>query len=159
MCKRKSFIFLAWRTRKQSMGNSDALKWGGNSRDREGELHSVDYHVVSWSRSVVSNSLWPHGLQPTRLLPPWDSPGKTTGVGCHFLLQGIFPTQGLNPGLLHSRQTLLPLSHQGSLCQISGWPLNNIQVGQTQAVLLRPKKKNSTEISHAAQETEYTAWV
>ena len=36
-----------------------------------------------WSRSVVSNSLRPHGLQPTRLLRPWDFPGKSTGVGCH----------------------------------------------------------------------------
>ena len=36
---------------------------------------------------------------------PWDSPGKNTGVGCHFLLQGIFLTQGSNPGLLHCRQT------------------------------------------------------
>ena len=50
----------------------------------------------------------------TRLLHPWDFPGKSTGVGCHFLLQGIFPTQGLNPGLPHCRQTLYPLSHQGS---------------------------------------------
>ena len=40
-----------------------------------------------WSRSVVSNSLWPHGLQPTRLLHPWDSPGKSMGVGCHCLLR------------------------------------------------------------------------
>ena len=47
-----------------------------------------------WSRSVVSNSLWPHGLLPTRLLCPWDFPGNSTGVDCHFLLQGIFPTQG-----------------------------------------------------------------
>ena len=39
-----------------------------------------------WSRSVVSNSLQPHGLQPTRLLRPWDFPGKSTGVGCHCLL-------------------------------------------------------------------------
>ena len=46
--------------------------------------------------SAMSNSLPPHGLQPTRLLHPWDSPGKNTGVGCHFLLQGIFPTQGSN---------------------------------------------------------------
>ena len=42
---------------------------------------------VKWSRSVVSDSLRPHGLQPTRLLHPWDFPGKSTGVGCHFLLQ------------------------------------------------------------------------
>ena len=40
-----------------------------------------------WSRSVVSESLWPHGLQPTRLLHPWDFPGKSSGVGCHCLLQ------------------------------------------------------------------------
>ena len=39
-----------------------------------------------WSHSVVSDSLWPHGLQPTRLLSPWDFPGKSTGVGCHCLL-------------------------------------------------------------------------
>ena len=44
------------------------------------------------SHSVVSDSLRPFGLQPARLLCPWDSPGKNTGVGCHFLLQGIFPT-------------------------------------------------------------------
>jgi len=51
---------------------------------------------------------------PARLLCPWDSSGKNTGVGCHFLLQGIFPTQGSNPGLLHCRQILYHLSHQGS---------------------------------------------
>ena len=49
----------------------------------------------------------------TRFLRPWDFPGKNTGVGCHFLLQEIFPTQGLNPGLPHCRQTLYRLSHQG----------------------------------------------
>ena len=54
-------------------------------------------------------------LYPARLLCPWDSPGKNTGVDCHFLLQGIFPIQGLNPGLLHCRQILYHLSHQGSL--------------------------------------------
>ena len=43
-----------------------------------------------------------------------DSPGKNTGVGCRALLQGIFPTQGSNPGLLHCRQILYHLSHQGS---------------------------------------------
>ena len=43
---------------------------------------------------------WPRGLEPTMLLCPWDFPGKNTGVGCHFLLQGIFLTQGLNLCLL-----------------------------------------------------------
>ena len=70
---------------------------------------------ISKSREVLvmSLSLWPHGL-PTRCLCPWNSLGKNTGVGCHFLLQGIFPTQGSNPGLLHCRQMLYHLSHQGS---------------------------------------------
>ena len=45
---------------------------------------------------------------------PWDSPGKNTGVGCHALLQGIFQTQESNPGLLHCRQILYRLNHQGS---------------------------------------------
>ena len=45
---------------------------------------------------------------------PGDSPGKNSGVGCLFLLQGIFPTQGSNPGLLHCRRILYRLSHQGS---------------------------------------------
>ena len=51
----------------------------------------------------------------TKLLRPWDFQGKSTGVGCHFLLQGIFPTQGPNPGLSHCRQTLYRLSHQGRI--------------------------------------------
>ena len=53
-----------------------------------------------------SDSVRPHRQQPTKLPHPWDSPSKNTGVGCHFLLQGIFPTQGLNPGLPHCRQML-----------------------------------------------------
>ena len=56
-------------------------------------------HMCMLSRSVVSDSLQPHGLYPTRLLCPWDSPGKNTGVGCHCLLQGIFLTQGLDSHL------------------------------------------------------------
>ena len=54
-----------------------------------------------FSHSVVIHSLRPHVLSPTRLLCPWDSPGKHTRVGCHSLLQGIFPTQGSKPHLLH----------------------------------------------------------
>ena len=50
---------------------------------------------------VVSDSLQPFGLQPARLLCPWDFLGKNTAVGCHFLLQGIFLTQGWNSCLLH----------------------------------------------------------
>ena len=50
----------------------------------------------------------------TKLLSPWDFPGKSAGVDCHFLLQGIFLTQESNPGLPHCRQMLYSLSHQGS---------------------------------------------
>ena len=57
--------------------------------------------------SVTSDSLQPYELQPARLLFPWDSPGKNTGVGCHALLQGILPTQGWRLcllGILHCRR-------------------------------------------------------
>ena len=66
--------------------------------------------VKSEIGSVTSDSLWPHGLYS-----PWNSPGQNTGVGNLSLLQGIFPTQELNPGLLHCRWILYQLSHQGSL--------------------------------------------
>ena len=66
------------------------------------------------SCSVMSNSLQPRSPYLTRLLCPWDSPGKNTGVGCHALLQGLFPTQESNPGLLQCRRILYCLNHQGS---------------------------------------------
>ena len=65
-----------------------------------------------FSRVWIFATSW---LQPASFLCPWDSPGKNTGVGCHFLLQGIFPTQGLNLCLLHWQKVSLPLSHQGNL--------------------------------------------
>ena len=68
----------------------------------------------SISCSVVSDSLQPHGLLPGRPLCPWNSPGKDTGVGCHSLLQKIFPTPGSNPSFLHYRKILHCLSRQGS---------------------------------------------
>ena len=69
---------------------------------------------MKWSESpsAISDSLWPHGLYS-----PWNSPGQNTGVGSLSLLpllQGIFPTQGSNPGLPHCRQILYQLSHRGS---------------------------------------------
>ena len=57
--------------------------------------------------------LWTVGALPGSSVHG-DSPGKNTGVGCHFLLQGIFPTKGSNPGLLHCRQILYHPNHQGS---------------------------------------------
>ena len=68
-----------------------------------GQLYSLRVLTQSESadvsRSVVSDSWWLCGLWPARLFCPWNSPGKHTGVGCHFLLQGIFLTQGSNPNL------------------------------------------------------------
>ena len=66
----------------------------------------------------MSDSVRPHGLWPARVLCPWDSPGKNTRVGCHALLQGIFPTQGSNQRLLGltciGRQFLYHQHHLGS---------------------------------------------
>ena len=61
----------------------------------------------SGSRLVVSDSLQPHGLYS-----PWDSPGQDAGMGSHSVLQGMFPTQGLNPGLPHCMRILYQLSHK-----------------------------------------------
>ena len=61
--------------------------------------------------TVMSDSLKPHELGPTRLICPWEFPGKNTGVGCHSLLQGIVLTQGSNRSLLHCRWILYHLSH------------------------------------------------
>ena len=56
---------------------------------------------VVLSRSIMSDSLQPCGLYPTRFFCPWNFPGKNTGVSCHFFLQGIFPIQGSKLHLLH----------------------------------------------------------
>ena len=81
------------------------------------------------SHSVVSDSLWPHGLYS-----PWNSPGQNTGVGSLSLLQGIFPTQRWNPGLPHCKWILYQLGYKGSprilewvaypLSSGSSWPRN-----------------------------------
>ena len=75
---------------------------------------SIFCFVFFFSCSVISNSLCPHGLWTPRLPCPWDFPGKNTGVGCYFLLLGIFSTQGSNPCFQHWQADSLPLSHQGS---------------------------------------------
>ena len=70
-------------------------------------VHDI-WTEVKWSHSVVSDSLWPHGLYS-----PWNSPGQNTRVSSLSLLQGIFPTQRLNPGLPHCRQIFYQLSYKG----------------------------------------------
>ena len=88
---------------------------------------------VQFSRSVLSISLRPHGLYS-----PWNSPGQNTGIGSLSLLQGIFLTQQLNPGLPHCRWILYQLSYNGSprilewvaypfSCGFS-WPRNQTRV-------------------------------
>ena len=99
-----------------------AISSRGSSRLRSNPrlLHLLHWQVDSLplvppgkseseSHSVVWDSLQPHGLYS-----PWNSPGQNTGVGSLSLLQGIFLTQGSNPGPPHCRQILYQLSHKGS---------------------------------------------
>ena len=76
------------------------------------------------SLSVVSDALRPHGHTP------WNSPGQNTGVGSLSLLQGIFPTQGPNPGLPHCRWILYQLSHRGSP-RILAWVTYPFSIGSS----------------------------
>ena len=79
-------------------------------------LPRITYNIMkseNVSSSVMSSSWQSHGLQPTRLLCQWNFPGKNTGVGCHFILKGIFPTRGQNLGLLHCRQILYHRATRG----------------------------------------------
>ena len=76
---------------------------------------SFHFPVASCSVApVVCNSLQPRGALVHQAPLLWDSPSKTTRVSCHALLQGVFPTQGLNLCLLHCKQILLPMTHWGS---------------------------------------------
>ena len=102
------------------------------------------YFPLFWSKrksesvicSAMSDSLRPQGLGPTRLLCPWDFPGNNTRVGCNFLLQGIFVTQGSNLSLLHYRWILYSLSHQRS-------PFWSISSCKTQALSVSLELKAS----------------
>jgi len=115
------WFFIFW---PQSKACGILARWPGikfTSSSVEGVCVCVCVCVCE-SHSVFSDSLRSHQLQPTRLLCPWNSPGKNTRVGCHVFLQGIFPTQGLNLGLLHCRWILYQLIHQGSSAR---WSLTN----------------------------------
>ena len=76
-------------------------------------VNSPSLSTCAHTCSVVSSSFRPHGLWPAGLLCPWDSPGKNTGVGCHFLLQGIFPTGGIEPGSPTLQADSLPSESPG----------------------------------------------
>ena len=85
--------FQMYKLKRQKMAAYQALPSLGFSRQEywsglpfPSPMHESEKWKWKWSRSVVSNRQWPHGLQPSRLLHPWDFPGKSTGVGCHCLL-------------------------------------------------------------------------
>ena len=98
----------------------------------------------------MPDSLGLHGLQPTRVLCPWDFSGKHIGVGYHFLLQGIFPTQGSNPGLLHCGQILYRLSHEGSPGKGSYTFVISCscQVASVVSDSMRPHRRQPTRLPH-----------
>ena len=106
-----------------SVGFSRQEYWSGvplpspfNMQCEKNKMHTTQSMYVLRC-PVTSDSSQPQGLQPARLLGPWDFPGKNTGMGWHFLLQGIFPTQGSNPQflcLLHWQVDSLPMCHLGS---------------------------------------------
>ena len=112
MCYMKQLPLLVCRTR-------DSTPWGTREQQWRKRRAAVDWHAgrgqrvgtfkASESCSAVSDSLWSHGLYS-----PWNSAGQNTGVGSLSLLQGIFPTQGSNPGLLHCRQIPYQFSHKES---------------------------------------------
>ena len=106
---------------KESSNQKERLSMAGTWREESVDpcevgsvLHSghIWLQVVEAQLSVkvkvtqLCLTLQPHGLQLDRFLCPWNSPGKNAGVGSHSLFQGIFPTQGLNPRILHCRQIL-----------------------------------------------------
>ena len=93
----------------------------------------------SESHSVVPDSLPPHGLYS-----PWNSPGQNTGVGSLSLLQGIFPTQGSNPGLPHCRWILYQLSYQVS-------PLTILSLIKKSQKTKTHKNTNKKEVKMRAQ--------
>ena len=116
-------------------------------------------------------TLQPQVLWRTRLLCPWNFPDKNTGVGCYFLLQGIFPTQGLNPHLLcllHWQGNSLALSHQGSspgrhACgqrQVKRWSTSLIIKGQVRTpvnyhfTLIRRPSSKELQIINAGGDAE-----
>ena len=94
----------------------------GNRRKRQENNHQFTFQVglllllllLLFSHKVMSNSFAAPWTAVCEAPPSTDFPGKNTGVGCHFLLQGIFPVQGLSMCLLHWQADSLPLSHKGN---------------------------------------------
>ena len=101
----------------QGIRKKKVLKHTHTHTHTQTHIHTHIFLYLFIERKKVkftSNSFQPLGLQPSRLLSPWNSPGQNTGAGSHSLLQGIFPIQESNPDLSHCRQILYQLSYQGS---------------------------------------------
>ena len=97
-------------------------------RSRQGRKITVWMWLVPAKLLQLCTTLWPHGLQPHRLLCPRDSAGKNAGVGCHALLQGIFPTQGSDLSLLcllHRQAGSLPLESRGRHVDVQAGQITN----------------------------------
>ena len=104
-----------------SMGFFRQEYWNGLPCPPPGDLPNPGVKCTSLTAPALSGGFFTISTidlvvvcKPTRLFCPWDSPGKNTGVGCLSILQGIFLTQGSKPGLLHCRQILYHLRHQGN---------------------------------------------
>ena len=93
----------------------------------------------------MSDSLQPHGLKPTRLLHPWNSPGKNTGMGCYHLLQGIFLTQGLKPGSSTLQADSLPSEPPGSILILG--PESQLSLGSGKKEPTGKTEKNPRKIA------------
>ena len=102
------FVVYFWSVVKQDFWSLPAFPFSQLLKLISSYIHLIQYvHVCT----VVSNSLPPHELQPARVICPCSFPGKNAGVNCHFLLQGIFPTQESNLDLQHCKQILYQLSN------------------------------------------------
>ena len=99
------------------------------------------------SHSVESDSLQSPWLEPARLPCPWNFPGKNTGVGCHSLLQGIFQTQGSNPGLLiATREAPIPNINPPQFrtkCPLQLWGLKTFPMTATFLQMLGARSRLS----------------
>ena len=106
-----------------------ALKWQAHIVHFQQNVYSIERKKVK-SLSHARLFATPWIVACPKLLRPWDFQGKSTEVGCYFFLQGIFPTQGSNPGLSHYRQMLYHLSHHVS-------PLATKRVTKTRTYLMK----------------------
>ena len=119
-CLGNSMYRGAWRATVHGFAESDTIEWA------QAHTHIVEVRFPHFRSESVKSLSWVQALyDPMDCTPPGssvhgDSPGKNTGVGCHSLLQGIFPTRGSNSCLLHCRQILYCLNQQESKLKLPG---------------------------------------